>query len=152
MLANLGVLIGIVFLAFEINQNTEAIHSQTRATIYSGAQAELWKNIEYPRITLNFRRTEEPLTADEKVQLDAWLTASMRAREFAWLEYKSGNIDQAYWEAELEVIRIVLGTERTRYWWRELARPAFHPEFAKEVDRIAQGPELDYAGKILSIK
>lgn len=48
LLANVGVLLGIIFLAYEIRQNTVSIQSQTRATLYAGAQEELWKNMEYP--------------------------------------------------------------------------------------------------------
>ena len=152
LLANVGVVVGIGVLVYEIRQNTEAMYSQTRGTIYAGAQEELWKNIEYPDVTLNFRRTEHVMTPEEKVRLDAWLAASMRAREYAWMEYDSGNIDHEYWQAEQQVIQIVLGTDRTRTWWKDIARPAFYPEFANEVDKLIDGPEFDYAGLVLSLE
>ena len=81
LVANLGVLAGIFFLAYEIRQNTDSLQSQTRATLFAGAQEELWKNMEYPDVTLNMLSTDHELSAEEKIRLDAWLTAAMRARE-----------------------------------------------------------------------
>ncbi|MEQ8313002.1 MAG: hypothetical protein RL839_14420 [Gammaproteobacteria bacterium] len=153
LVANFGVIIGIVFLAFEIRQNTEAMYSQTRATVFAGAQEELWKNMEYPDVTLNFTTTDKQLTPEEKIRLDAWLTASMRAREYAWLEYQSGNLSEAQWLGELEVISLVLGTPRNRSWWRDIASPAFPVDFVSVVDELIDSrPEIDYAQKILSIQ
>ena len=150
--ANLGVLVGIAFLAFEISQNTEAMYSQTRATIYMGAQEELWKNMEYPDVTLNFTTSAHELTPEEKIRLDAWLSASMRAREYAWLEYQSGNITESQWSGEREVIGIVLGTARTRNWWFNLASPAYNSEFVAIVNEtIENQPEYDYAKEIQSV-
>ena len=42
--ANVGVLIGIIFLAYEIRQNTDAVHAQTREAILAAGQAELQLN------------------------------------------------------------------------------------------------------------
>ena len=153
LIANLGVLLGIAFLAYEIRQNTDAIQSQTRATIFSGAQEELWKNMEFPDVTKNLGPRNQDLTADEKIRLDAWLTAAMRAREFAWLEYTNGNLDEEEWMADEEVIRIILGSERTRSWWTEIASPAFQAEFVSVVDRLVIGqPMSDFVEKVLSIE
>jgi len=150
--ANLGVLVGIAFLAYEISQNTEALYSQTRATIYMGAQEELWKNMEYPDVTLNFTTSDHELTPEEKIRLDAWLTASMQARQYAWLEYQSGNITESQWLNERAVIGIVLGTSRTRNWWFKLASTAYDSEFVTMVNEMIENqPEFDYSQKIQSV-
>ncbi len=153
LIANLGVLAGIAFLAYEIRLNTNAIQSQTRANLFSGAQEELWKNMEYPEITINLGTHNRELTIDEKVRLDAWLTASMRANEFAWLEYQDGNLDEDQWIGNQEVIRLILGSNRTRRWWTEIASPAFHADFVTVVnDLVLEQPEHNYVDKVLSIK
>lgn len=93
LVANFAVLLGIAFLAFEVQQNTDALHSQTRATLFAGVQEELWKNMEFPDVTLNMQITDHELSPEEKVRFDAWMMAAMKARELAWLEYRSGNIE-----------------------------------------------------------
>ena len=153
LLANVGVLLGIMFLAYEIRQNTNSIQSQTRATLYAGAQEELWKNMEYPDVTLNMVIKDGELSAEEKVRLDAWLTAAMRAREYAWTEYQSGNVDPDHWRGEREVIRVLFQGKRARDWWSNIARETFRPDFAAEVDQIISSPtENDYLQKVLAIE
>jgi len=153
LLANLGVLVGIGFLVFEIRQNTKAIHSQTRATLFAGAQEELWKNMEYPDVTLNFLTTDHKLTPEEKVRLDAWLTASMSARQFAWSEYINGNITQSQWDAEKQVILAILGSKRPRSWWKIIGVNMFQTEFATMTNQlIANQPESRFVESVLSIE
>lgn len=153
LIANLGVLLGIFFLIYEIDQNTDAIRSQTRAAIYSGAQEELWKNMEYPDVTLNMRITDHELSPEEKIRFDAWMSASMRAREFAWIEFRNGSLDATYWESDRNVIAIILGSERSRTWWNEVGRLGFGPEFVAYVDEYMQerGP-IPYVEKILTLE
>ena len=76
----------------------------------------------------------------------------MRAREYAWLEYQSGNIKESQWLGEREVIAIVLGTSRTRNWWFNLASPAYNSEFAQIVNELIENkPEFNYAQKVQSV-
>ncbi len=153
LFANIGVLLGIFFLIYEIQQNTDAIHSQTRAAIYGGAQEELWKNMEYPDVTLNMLVTDHELSPEEKIRFDAWMSASLRAREFAWIEYRNGNLDATYWESDRNVIAIVLGTDRGRSWWNSIGRQAFSPEFVTYVDEYLEGREpISYVDGILSLQ
>ena len=150
--ANVGVLIGIFVLVYEIQQNTEAIQSEVRTALFMGAQEELWKNMEYPDVTLNFSQTDHELSDDEKIRFDAWMTAAMRAREFAWLEYTSGNIDEEHWQAEEVVISLILGGSRSRYWWDNLGSKAFHVNFVDRVNVILlEQPRIDYAADVLAI-
>ena len=150
--ANVGVLIGIFILVYEIQQNTQAIQSEVRTALFTGAQEELWKNMEYPDVTLNFSQTERALSDAEKIRFDAWMTAAMRAREFAWLEYTSGNVDEEYWRAEEVVIALILGGSRSRYWWDNIASKAFHTEFVARVDEILlEQPTIDYAAEVLAM-
>ena len=153
LFANLGVLIGIFFLAYEVRQNTVSIQSQTRATLFAGAQEELWKNMEFPDVTVNMFPTEHELSAEEKVRLDAWLSAAMRGREYAWAEYQSGNVDADHWRNESAVIQVILGTKRTRDWWTNIARDVYRPDFAAEVDElIDQTPGHDYLQDVMAIQ
>ena len=153
LFANLGVLIGIFFLAYEVRQNTVSIQSQTRAALFAGGQEELWKTIEYPNVVVDMSPDDGELSATDKVRLDGWLTAAMRAREYAWTEYQSGNVDAEQWRSETAIIRVILGSKRTRHWWNNIARDTFREDFANEVDTlIVDVPESDYVLKVLAIE
>jgi hypothetical protein len=150
--ANIGVLLGILALIYEIQQNTAATQSQVRLALFAGAQEELWKNMEYPDVTLNFSQTDRELSDNEKVRFDAWMTAAMRAREFAWLEYTSGNISEEHWQTEEVVIAVILGGSRSRYWWDNLGSKAFHIDFVDRVNVVLrEQPQMDYAADVLAM-
>ena len=109
--------------------------------------------MEFPDVTVNMFPTDRELSPEEKVRLDAWLSAAMRAREYAWTEYQSGNVDEEHWRNERAVIQVILGTKRTQDWWTSIARDVYRPDFAAEVDRlINQGPGADYLQEVMSIK
>jgi hypothetical protein len=153
LFANVGVLLGILFLAFEVQQNTAAIQSQTRATIFSGVQEELWKNMEYPDVTLNMLTTERQLSPEEKIRFDAWMLAFMKAREFEWLEFESGNLALVQWETSQQTIPLVLGCSRCRNWWSKVGSLAFSPEFAAITDDLIDGTsEVSWAERVLTIE
>ncbi len=153
LFANVGVLLGILFLAYEVQQNTAAIQSQTRATVFSGTQEELWKNMEYTDVTLNMLATERQLSPEEKIRFDAWMMAFMKAREFEWLEFESGNLDSVQWETTQQTIPLVLGCSRCRDWWIKAGKLAFSPEFAAITDNLIDGtPEVSWAERVLSIE
>ncbi len=145
------IILTLIYLTVQVRQNTSAIHSQSRATIFRGAQEELWKNMEYPDVTINMIPSDRELSPEEKVRLDAWLAASMRAREFAWLQYQNGSIDERQWESEKSVIVIILGTEKNRLWWKEIGSLGFGSDFVEFAnDLIEREPQSAYVDKIFS--
>ena len=134
--SSIVIVVTLIYLTVQVKQNTSAIHSQTRATIFRGAQEELWKNMEFPDVTINMVQIDRDLSPGEKVRLDAWLSASMKAREFSWLQYLSGSIDENQWESEKSVIVVILGAHRTRLWWKEIGFRYFGSEFVAFVDGL----------------
>ena len=64
----------------------------------------------------HFSQRETP-SFEEKTKLIFWMIGQMRAREYEWLQYKSGAMDKESWESYRGVIYFVLGTERARALW-----------------------------------
>jgi hypothetical protein len=110
------------------------LYGQSRRSVLEAAQNELFLLVEHPEIVLSIVK-EEPLTAEENLKLDAYLTATLRAREYAWLQYKDGAIDEGQWTAEILVIRSILDSTRTRAWWNKLGRSVSSPEFVEFVEK-----------------
>jgi hypothetical protein len=74
-----------------------------------------------------------------------WLTAGLRQREFDWMQYKDGVIDEETYHAYSGVIPILLGTEATRRWWAGVGSSGFSQEFIAEVSRILEdAPPNDF--------
>lgn len=102
--ANVGVFIGIGFLAYEIRQNTEATHAQTREAVLTGRQVELQAVSDDPSLINSIIKQGE-LTTDEQIKLFTWLAAALSAREISWLQWRSGVIDETQWQSELVILR-----------------------------------------------
>jgi hypothetical protein len=142
LLANMGDFVGAVvivitllYLARQVSQNTKALHAQSRQAALSAGHAELLAIVEHPEIHLA-QISAEPLTAEEHIKLSHWLLVVMRSREFAWLQYRNGAIDELQWALEVLVIQNVLSNYCNRAWWDSLGRLVFPGEFVAFVDNI----------------
>ena len=146
----IAIVASLIFLAIEVNQNTNALYGQTRQSVLEAAQSELFLLVEHPDVSLSVIK-EGPLTAEENVKLDAYLAATLRAREYAWLQFQDGAIDEEQWKAEVSVARSILNAERVRRWWDKAGRNNSSPEFAAFVDRqiivepLTEGGWRDFA-------
>ena len=112
--------------------------AQSRQSVLTAAQTQLLVVAQQPDIITSISKPG-PLTAEENAKLDAWLTASMRSREYAWLQHNRGLIDDDQWNTELAVTGIVVSAPRTRLWWTELGRNYVSEEYAAFVDGLIQG-------------
>ena len=117
VVANVGVVVGIFFLVFELDQNTNALYAESRQSTLFAAQAELFEMLDRPELYLTVLQAE-PLSELEQLRLSAWLNALMRAREFSWLQYQDGIMDEAQWSTERTIMVWILSAPRTREWCR----------------------------------
>ena len=134
-LSSVAVVITLIVLIIEIRQNTEALNSQSRQSVLASAQNQLLLVVDHPDIFTAITKPE-PLTAEENAKLDAWLTASMRGREYGWLQYQNGLIDESQWHTEMVVTGVVLSAPRTRLWWNKLGHSYVSKEYAAFVDGL----------------
>ena len=57
------------------------------------------------------------------------------------------------WRAEQEVIKIILGTQRTRDWWDNVTSGTFHKDFVVVVRELTNDqPESEFVESVLSIE
>jgi hypothetical protein len=133
--SSVAVVVTLIILIVEIRQNTEALDAQSRQSVLLAAQTELLKSVDHPEMIAALSRPG-PLTAEENIQIDAYFTAAMRSREFSWLQFRSGLIDEGQWQTELAVIRSIMSSPRIRLWWRSLGRTYVSADFARFVDDL----------------
>jgi hypothetical protein len=72
VLANIGVLAGIVFLAIEIRQNTSAQYAESRQAALSASREEILLTMQDPGLILALANSD-PLTPEENVRIDGFL-------------------------------------------------------------------------------
>ena len=139
ILSWLAIMITLVFLVIQTKQNTDAIDAQLVAN-RAEARAAIWtlvsKSSEYaiaqPRIGKNLKSTEMLSDEDQQVLFD-WLVVFWGTREFVWLQFRDGVVDQSTYETIMDQ-RILLANPRVSEWWDEWAVQLYDPDFVKVID------------------
>ena len=149
VLSAVAVLGTLVYLAIEIGQNTAAARASTRLSAETAAITELHKLIEFPDALLDQAKAG-PLTPQEAIRSHAFLAATFRRTEYAWLQHKGRLADNYLWENERQVIRLILCTKRNQIWWRDIGRHGHASAFVAEVDSLLNDlPDMPYFDSIL---
>ncbi len=138
ILANVGVLAGILLLAFELSQNREMMTAQTRNEISQGAIALLTLAINDVSFQNVIRRGQfgEELSEDEQWQFNGHQQAWYRYWENVHYQYRIGLFDEtefatqkATWARSLSIHPGIV-----KHWCERKA--GFSPEFVTEIDGL----------------
>ena len=142
--ANLAEVVGVIlviasliYVAKQLRQNTNAIRAQSRQSVLTASQAELFVTIEQPNLTVSIGRSDS-LSEEEQVSVASYLFAIFRAREFAWLQHANGVIDDTQWNTELAVLLFFIDSQRVRDWWANVGQVAYGDEFTDFVDGLCK--------------
>jgi hypothetical protein len=148
LLAAIGVLITLIYLARQVRQGNMLAKYQARQRMVEQAQEELYHWGDHPELRNSFTKTG-PLSATEQEEMHYFLLAAMRQREWEWFQFKDGVIKKEVYEAYHEVIALHLGVPRTRVWWQSVGRVGFNPAFVAAVDEfLTKRPTTDYFERI----
>ena len=103
---------GIVFLGFEIRQNSEALLAGSRQDLLS-ADLQLLDNLmDYPQL-FDPANTAN-LTGDDLSRRDIYYVSVLRIREYAWQQYKNDLVDEDTLESYLEPLKWVFDSSEGR--------------------------------------
>ena len=140
LVANLSVVVGIVFLAVEMRQNTEALQAQTRDSItekqmeFSGwiASSRDLSDV-YGRGTQG-RANLEP---SERAMFTFLVHGIMREWENSLYQFERGLFTAEEFEAYTRRWRMNMSAHRGyREFWEGSMKETFAPSFRAEIDRI----------------
>jgi hypothetical protein len=137
VLANVGILASLVFLAIEIRGNTVAMRSQEIGSLFEQDQAFLTTTTERDMGALYVKslyRLEE-LTMEELQRLTSLLSTRMNILRRINQAYEDGVARREDWEERVNAVPIYLGTPFGRVWWEHIkADYAETPDFVEAVD------------------
>jgi len=135
--ANVGVLAGIIFLAYELQQNTQMMKSQTRAQVSEAIidNVDMGREPDVMRATLKLANNEQ-LTVEEEFILDNAANATFRMWENNYYQFRSGLFDESEFEAELAVWRDVMSSDAIfqRHWQER--KMTYSPNFRIYMDNL----------------
>ncbi|MEJ2238529.1 MAG: hypothetical protein P8X82_09555 [Gemmatimonadales bacterium] len=138
VLANLGVLVGIIVVVLELNQNSEMVRAQTRNELSNGIVGLLSAGAENSELASIMRRANsgEELTADEFVQFEERQAAMYRYWENVHYQYRQGLYDETEFSKQLEAWRAYVNQSKAvaDQWCK--FRSIVAEDFAAEVDGL----------------
>ena len=139
--ANVGVLIGLLLLVFELNQNRDMIRAQTRNDIATGVMQLMALPAANPQLAAVVRRGDagEELTPDEHFQYRRFQIATFRYYENAHYQYRQGMYDEAEFSKQKEAWRAYAKrSPGSIAVWCEM-RSNFSTDFVHEMDATIIG-------------
>lgn len=137
-LANIGVIAGILFLAYELRQNTQAVQLASAESYLSGGSALDLRIAQDPELAALLIRASrpEPLTDIEELQVERFNYATLRQWETAYYLSSIGALDGNMWSAyRQEISKILLRTPNLIEYW-EGNKQSFTPGFGRVVETI----------------
>ena len=136
--ANIGVIISLLFLAYEISQST-------KATIAAASQGLTDQSITYFEAQLDpgvisqavyKQRQGNDLSSYELHQLDLLQHLNFRLFENAFLQYKRGFYEEREWERHRRIIAQNMANNPSAIQMWERTRGGWTDEFTAEVDSL----------------
>jgi hypothetical protein len=137
--ANVGVVLGLGFLALELRQSTLATQATLHLDLvaYGRENAELLLSDE-ALADIIFRGERDPaaLSPLEKQKFHLFTSWRMAVWETAFLNNDSGVVDARYWTGfDAWYSKIAKSGPGYQYWWDE-SRHGFDIRFQEHVDRV----------------
>jgi len=138
ILANVGVLAGILLLAYELNQNRQMMQAQTRNELSQGVVEillELSNDAEGVSILTRGNRGED-LTEYELARYRLMTIAQLRYHENVHYQYRNGLYDEDEYLAQREAWRNSVFSDKGLVDIFCSIRTGLSPEFVAEIDGL----------------
>lgn len=142
ILSSIAIFVTLGYLAIQTQQNTVALNADSRTTLWELHLGILDHLIQDPDIMGSWNQPE-PLTPEQKVTLGNWLFEFVGQREFMWLQFRDGIVDELTMRTMISDIDQLLVHPRLLDWWNLTADFYFDPGFVQLVNTRIGGGALD---------
>jgi hypothetical protein len=134
ILANIGVLAGIVFLALEVGQNTDAIRVSTVQSLQQSVSDSVGyatATVDHAALFMRGINDFESLSPDEQAWLGLIVRQIFLSLDSHYWAYRNGAMPADLWNREMGLMRLWLDTPAGRNVW---AGGGFSEPFTTFVD------------------
>jgi hypothetical protein len=144
ILANIGVIAGIVLLAVELRQNDEtqrllAVQQVLGLAFTNGIVVSTDEGLSEALVTAN---AGGQLSAVQRNQIDTFIRAVMNGMWQVYFQYEHGFLEPDFWEAFVRRTRESMAIPLFREWWQRNKR-AFSVDFQNYVDDQMQDVDAE---------
>ena len=145
LLGATGVIVTLIYLSIQVRQNTRAIRGSTLNVLTGHHVDELRWSSEIGPAFRKAIHNPDTMSPDEMWQLQEWLTAAFVIRQNEFVQFQEGLLSAEDWKGREGVIRLTLGFDLARRWWRSVPKETFNSEFVARVDRLVEDGGIDMA-------
>ena len=129
--ANIGVLAGIVFLAYELQQNTVATQLEV-ASNFQNSFTEIEMLIAgYPEFTDLLMKGREggDFSPTDQLRLGAFYTNVLRQWQFVHFQYLADTLDEEIWRGQLAYFNQIIGEDLGLFEHWKTSNEHYSPRF-----------------------
>ena len=138
LLAALGVIGSLIYLATQIRQNTDSVRMASHRGVADQFQRTNLAALEDPALAEILRRVlrdASSLTEQEQYRFELFLTSLFRTYEELFQLNAKGLVDSELWACREDAMLYWLSHENVRSWWEEERRITFVQGFREHVSR-----------------
>ena len=123
LIANIGVIAGVLFVGWEIQQNTEQMRADVAHNLMASFRDAGEPLTDKSNAEMFFRGFSglENLTASERYQFNNICAKYFRVAEEAYLHYHAGRLEDTYWQSLAGQHHMSLTVPGIRQTWKETA-------------------------------
>ena len=134
IISSVAIVATLIYLSVQTQQTNEALIANSRQTTLLADISLINTAVSNPEVSENAQKPIAELSAAEEGQVANVFAGVLRTREFAWLQYRSGILDEPTFSSYMEtLIRFIRNNEGYRYYWDFFSQTT-NPEFAKYVN------------------
>ncbi len=138
LVSSVAIVVTLIYLAVQTQQTNIALHAASREATMMADVTMLAAAMENPEVNVNLEKAE--ITDIEREQLEIFLAAFLRIREFAWFQYQNDILDEATWQSYLAPAgRLLRSPQGVRMWAIHSAE--MDPEFVAQVNNFLASAE-----------
>ena len=128
----LGVMISLIYLAFQVRQNTDIQKANTRQAVADSVQRQILCYIENPGLREAIPKND--LDEHDQDLRNAWTRMLFRSWENFFYQYRKGLLDTEEYEAQKEFYRTEVVKPSKQFWAQQ--RLQHSSRFRAEVDSV----------------
>jgi len=135
----LAVIFTLIFLIFQIRQNTIALQQQSArdstTSLHQTSIAMMHADVANA-VSKAYSEADAALTIGEHAQLEHFMLGYMLVFQQDFLDWEKGLHITTTWESRIPIIKGLFSAQWSRKWWQNMGREYVTPQFRKVIDEI----------------
>ena len=105
IIGGIAIVASLLFVGYQVQQNSEALLAGSRQNLLEADLQVLDNMMDYPR--LYDVPNQNDFSGEEMLRLRVHFVTMMRIREYAWMQFNNGILDEQTFQAYLEPLNFI---------------------------------------------